>query len=141
MSLNPFFSDAAASAAVAAVGALCNTGSIKVYTGTQPADANTAVSTQTLLGTFTFGSTAFGTPSASGTAPTRVTTANANSISDITAVASGTAAWFRALKSDGTTAVYDGSVSTSGADLNLTDTSITSGEAMSISSFALSQPQ
>jgi hypothetical protein len=141
MSNNPFFSDAAAAAEVAAVGALCNTGTIKVYTGTQPADANTAITSQTLLGTFSFPATAFGTPSSSGTAPSRVTSANAGSISDITAVASGTAAWFRTFKSDGTTAVFDGSVGTSGCDLNLTDVSITSGEAMSISSFALSAPQ
>src|ERR1700761_1289343 len=141
MSNNPFFSDAAASAAVAAVGAKCNSGSLKVYAGTQPTDANTAITSQTLLGTFTFNATAFGTPSASGSAPSRVTSAAAGSISDITAAASGTASWFRAIKSDGTTVVYDGSVGTSGADLNLTDVSITSGEAMSISSFALSQPQ
>jgi hypothetical protein len=141
MANNPFFSDSAASAAVAAVGTKCNSGSLKVYAGTQPTDANTAVSSQTLLGTFTFNATAFGTPTASGTAPSRITSATAGSISDITAAASGTAAWFRALQSDGTTVVFDGSVGTSGADLNLTDTSITAGEAMSISSFALSAPQ
>jgi hypothetical protein len=141
MTNSPFFSDAAAAAQVAAVGALCNSGTIKVYTGSQPTDANTAVGAQVLLGTFTFNATAFGTPSPSGSAPSRVSSAAAGSISDISAVASGTAAWFRAIKSDGTTVVYDGSVGTTGCDLNLTDTSITSGEAMSISSFALSAPE
>lgn len=141
MTLAPFFSDEAAAAQGAAVGALCNSGTIKVYDGTKPADANTAVTTQTLLGTFTFASTAFGTFTASGTAPSRVSTGAAASISDITAAASGTASWFRAFKSNGTSIVFDGTVGVSGCDLNLTDISITSGEAMSISSLSLSVPE
>ena len=68
MTTNPFFADAAAKAACDAVAALCNSGFIKVYTGTQPADSNTAISGNTLLGTFSFGSTAFAASSASGTA-------------------------------------------------------------------------
>lgn len=141
MSTNPFLADNAAKAACDAIATLCNSGTVKVYTGTQPADANTAISGNTLLGTFDFGSTAFAASSASGTAPTRSAVATANSISDVTAVATGTATWFRALKSDGTTAVFDGSVGTSGADLNLTDTSITSSEDMSVSSFTIAVPE
>lgn len=141
MALTPFFSDAAAKAAVEALGALCNGGTIKVYTGTQPTDANTAVGAQTLLGTFTFSATAFGTAAPSGSAPNRVSTITANAIADITAVATGTATWFRALKSDGTTAVMDGSVGTSGCDLNLTDVTITTGETMRVSSFTVSCPE
>lgn len=141
MTNSPFFADATAAAANDAVKVLCNSGTIKVYTGSQPTDANTAIGAQTLLGTFSFGATAFGSSSASGSAPNRVSTATANSISDITAVATGTATWFRVLKSDGTTVVMDGSVGTSGCDLNLTDTSITSGEAMSVASFTLSTPE
>ncbi len=141
MALNPFFSDEAAKAACDAVAALCNGGTIKVYTGTQPTDANTAIGAQTLLGTFSFAATAFGASAASGTAPTRSAVATAAAIADITAVASGTATWFRALKSNGTSVVMDGSVGTSGCDLNLTDVTITSGETMRVSSFTLSNPE
>jgi hypothetical protein len=44
--------------------------------------------------------------------------------SDTAANATGTATWFRAFKSNGTTPVWDGSVSTSGATLNLNSTAI-----------------
>lgn len=141
MSTNPFFADAAAKAACDAVAALCNSGFIKVYTGTQPADSNTAISGNTLLGTFSFGSTAFAASSASGTAPTRAATANANSISDVTAGNTGTATWFRALKTDGTTAVFDGTCGLSSADMIMTDVTITSGEDMGVVSLALSVPE
>ena len=141
MANNPFFSDAAAAASVTAVGTLLNGGSIKVYSGAQPTDANTAIGSQTLLATFAFAATAFGSAAASGSAPSRVSTITAAAISDVTAVATGTAAWFRALKSDGTTVVMDGSVGTSGCDLNMTDVSLTSGEDCGISSFTISAPE
>ena len=51
MALNTQMSDAAANAACAAVIALANSGSIRIYTGTQPANANTAIGAQTLLAT------------------------------------------------------------------------------------------
>lgn len=138
MANNPFFSDAAAKAAVDAVAALCNSGTIKVYTGSQPTDANTAVGAQTLLGTLTFSATAFPASSASGSAGSKVVTATANTITDdSSADATGTAAWFRVLKSDGTTVVFDGSVGTSGCDLNLASTSIVSGEDISVTSFTI----
>ena len=141
MSSNLFFSDGTAGVVNDAAKALFNSGTIKVYNGSQPTDANTAVSGQTLLATFTCASTAFGSSSASGTTPTRSSVATAASISDVTAAATGTAAWFRALKSDGTTVICDGSVGTSGCDLNMTDTSLTSGETCSISSLTLATPE
>lgn len=51
----------------------------------------------------------------------------------------GTAAWFRAIKSDGT-AVLDGSVGTSGANLNLNSVGFVSGAPVSVSSWTLSEP-
>ena len=138
MSPNPFFSDSAAKAAVDAVAALCNSGTLKIYTGTQPADANTAISGNTLLGTLTFSSTAFAASSASGSAGSKVVTATANTITDdSSADNTGTATWFRVLKSDGTTAVFDGTVGTSGCDLNLASTSIVSGEDISVTSLTI----
>lgn len=138
MTNSPFFSDEAAKAAVDAVAALCNSGTLKIYTGSQPTDANTAVGAQTLLATLTFGSTAFGASSASGSAGSKVVTATANTITgDTSADNTGTAAWFRVLKSNGTSIVFDGSVGTSGCDLNLASTSIVSGEEVDITSFTI----
>jgi len=132
MANNPFISDAAANAAAGAVGPLCNGGSIKIYTGTQPANAN-AAATGTMLVSLPFSATAFGAAAAG------VITANA--ITATNAAASGTAAWFRAYKSDGTTAVFDGSVGTSGCDLNLSSTSLTTGGNVAISSFTYTQTE
>lgn len=98
---------------------------LKIYTGSQPTDANTAVGAQTLLGTLTCNATF--APSASGGVITL------NSITaDTSADATGTAAWFRLLKSDGTTVVCDGTVGTSGADLNLNSTAISAGAQISV---------
>lgn len=142
MASNLFLSDTAAKAEADAVAALANSGTLKIYAGTQPTDANTAVGAQTLLGTLTFGATAFGASAASGTTPSRVATATANAITgDTSADATGTATWFRVLKSDGTTVVMDGSVGTSGCDLNLATTSIVAGVDIEVTSFTLSAPE
>jgi hypothetical protein len=109
-----------------AVTALLNSGSLKIYTGSQP--AINASPAGTLLATLTFGSTAFGN-SSSGTA-------TANAITSGTAVATGTAGCF-VLEESGGTIVANGSVGTSGADLNLNSTSITSGATVSCSSFTV----
>jgi hypothetical protein len=125
MALNPHFSDTGANAAANALTALLNSGKLRIYDGSQPANANTAVSTQTLLAELTFNATAFGAASAG--------VAAANAITSATAAATGTAAWFRAVKSDGTTVVWDGSVGTSGANLNLATVAISSGATVSVS--------
>jgi hypothetical protein len=141
MALNPFWSDTAARAALDAVCVLANAGKLRIYDGSQPTDANTAVGAQHLLAEFTMNATAFAASSCSGSAPTRVASAVANAIADVTASATYTAAWFRLLKSDGTTAICDGTVGTSGCDLNLTDITITSGETCRVSSFTLTNPE
>lgn len=138
-----YFADATAIAANDAVKVLFNTGVIKVYAGTQPTDANTSIGSPTLLGTFTMAATAFGTSAGTGTTPNRSALATATNPADVTAVATGTAAFFRAFKSDGTTVICDGSVTAtgSGGDMTLTDTSITLGETMSVSSLTLATPE
>jgi hypothetical protein len=138
MANNPFFSDAATIACVAAETALLNSGFLEIFTGTQPADANQAL-TGTLLATLTFGSTAFGAPTASGSTGSRIVTATANTITAGTAGNTGTAGYFALLKSDGTTVNAMGSVGTSGADLNLNSLSISSGATVSCSSFTITQ--
>lgn len=138
---NPFYSDVFSKTSLDAGCALANSGKVRVYTGTQPADCNTAIGSQVLLGEFTMPSTAFGASVASGTAPNRSAIATAGTIADITAIGTGTAAWFRLFKSDGTTALMDGSVGVSGADLNLTDITITTGETMRVASYTIAMPQ
>lgn len=143
MANNPFYSDAAAKAAVDAMVALLNSGTLEIYDGTQPTDANTAITTQNLLGTFTFGATAFAASVASGAAPNRSAVATANSISNVTASASGTATWYRAKRSagNGSGVVMDGSVGTSGTDAIMTDVTLTAGEAMTVTSLTVSNPE
>ena len=98
---------------------------IKLYTGTQPANANTALSGNTLLVTLTIAG-AFGTDSNG--------TLTFSTINSGTAVASGTAGFFRIVKSDGTTVVMDGSIGTSSADLVLNTTTIATNDTVAITS-------
>lgn len=132
MALTPRLSNAAANAAADAVTVLANSGKLRIYDGTQAATADTAVGAQVLLAELTLNATAFGAASAG------VSTANAIT-SDASADASGTATWFRVLKSDGTTVLFDGSVGTSGANLNLNSVAISSGAAVSVSSLIYTQ--
>ena len=100
---------------------------IRIYDGTQPANANTAVSTQNLLAELTCNATF--APAASGG------TITLNSITqDSSANNTGTASWFRLVKSDGSTVVLDGTVGTSGSDMNINSTSISSGAAVAVTS-------
>lgn len=104
---------------------------LRIYDGTQPANANTAVGAQVLLAELVCDATAFAAAASSG-----ALTANAIS-NDASANATGTASWFRLVASNGTTVVMDGSVGTSGSDLNLNSVSITSGQTVSVSSFVI----
>ena len=134
----PQFSDATTEDAVNEVTGLLNSGFLVIYTGSQPTDANQSL-TGTLLVTCDLSSTAFGSATASGSAGTRVVTATANTISNGTAGNTGTAGYFALLKSDGTTVVAMGSVGTSGADLNLSTTSIVSGGTVEITAGTITQ--
>lgn len=124
--------NAVASAACDTQTALLNNGYLRIYDGTKPATADTAISTQTLLAELRFNATAFGAAS-NGAA-----TANAFT-QDSSANNTGTATWFRALQSNGTTVVGDGTVGTSSADLNLNSTSISSGIAVEVTGMTYTQ--
>jgi hypothetical protein len=117
-------SNAAANAEADAFSDLLDGGFLDIYDSTggtgQPATVNTAIGSQVKLASLGFGS-----PSAPA-ASNGVLTFNAIS-SDISADATGTATWFRAFKSDHTTAIWDGSVGTSGATLNLNAVAIAAG--------------
>ena len=133
MATNPKRSNTAVSAAADAVSALLTNGYLRVYDGTQPATADTAITTQVLLAELRFNASA-----AFGAAVNGVATANALT-SDSSANATGTATWFRALKSDGTTVVYDGSVGTSAADLVLNSVAIALGAIVAVTAFTYTE--
>jgi hypothetical protein len=97
---------------------------INLYQGTAPANANTGITTQTLLVSCVLAG-AFGTDTNG--------TLTLGTVNDGIAVASGTASFFRIFKSDGTTVVMDGSVGTSGEDLNLNTTTINITQTVNIS--------
>jgi hypothetical protein len=125
MALNTQISDSTVNVQANALAALCNSGTIKIYDGTQPATADTATASNTLGVTLTFGATAF------GSAVSGLITANA--ITSGVAVATITPTWARIFKSDGTTVVMDVSAGASGA--NLTIGAFTSGTTVSATSF------
>lgn len=135
MATNPLPYDAPVKGSVDNFTANLNSGFIKIYTGSQPA-LNGAVS-GTLLATLTFSATAF----AASTASAGTVTATANSITSGTAAATGTAGYFALVKSDNTTVVATGTVGTSGCDLNLNSTAISSGATVSVTSFTITEPQ
>jgi len=97
---------------------------INIYQGTAPANANTGITTQTLLVSCVLAG-AFGTDTNG--------TLTLGTVNDGIAVATGTANFFRIFKADGTTVVMDGSVGTTGADLNLNTTTINITQTVNIS--------
>jgi hypothetical protein len=106
---------------------------LRIYdaTGGIPANANAALGSQVLLGTLTFSATPFPAASAG--------TLTANPITqDSAADATGTAAFFRILNNAGTVTYAQGTVGTSGADLNLNTTSIVAGGPISVTSLTIS---
>ena len=130
MSKNTQVSNAAANAEADALSALLATGYLRLYTTAQPANADTAVSGQTLLSEHRFSATA--APAAAAGVITF------NAITTVAAGNSGTATWFRALKSDGTTVVMDGTVGTIAAateNLQLNSNVISGGANVSITGF------
>lgn len=132
MALNFKQATAAINAAAAAVTALLNSGTIKIYSGIQPANPEVAIGIQVLLATLTYGVTAYGAPVAG--------VATANAIASGVAAATNTATWFRAFKSDATTPVCDGSVGLAVSDLILDNVSIISGGTVAISSLTYTVP-
>jgi hypothetical protein len=128
MALNPKRATAAVDAEANAVTDLLDNGYLRIYDGTQAVTANTAIGAQVLLAELRWNATAFGAPSSG------VCTAAAIS-SDASANATGTATWFRALKSDGTTGVFDGSVGTGTNDLVLNTASIVASATVAVSAF------
>lgn len=123
-------------AACNAITARCNSGTIAIRTGAPPANVADA-SSGTLLGTCTFGATAFGA-SATGTA-------TANAITpDISADASGTAGYFRVFANGAadTAGEFQGTAGNAAAtpDMTFDNSTIVAGGTISISSMTISVP-
>lgn len=109
--------------------AVSTSGTFLIYTGTVPAHCSTTAS-GSLLCTITL-PTAFLNSASTGSVTIDNGPWSAN------ASASGTAGYFRIL--DGSSVVHvQGSIATSGSDLNLNNTSITSGQTVSITAFTVS---
>lgn len=106
-------------------------GLLKIYDGTQPASVATAVGAQVLLVTCTLNAT-FAPAASAG-----VLTANAITGANATGTTATGASWFRIFKSDGTTAVCDGSVGTSAADCIIQNVMINAGQAISVTSLTV----
>ena len=104
---------------------------LKIRTGAAPANVATADS-GTVLATMTL-------PSDWLAAASSGSKAKSGTWQDTSADATGTAAHFRIYASDGTTAHIQGTVTATGGggDLTLDNTSIASGQSVTISSFTL----
>ena len=136
MAADPRLTNAAASAAADAVVDLIDVGgagTIKIYQGTIPTDADTAVGGQTLLATLTFDTTAFGAAS-NGVATAAAIT------DDTSADATDTATWARIASGGGTT-IMDVTVGTAGEDINFNTVSFVSGATVSITALTYTQPK
>lgn len=133
MALSPKITAAVASLmADAGIGSILNSGKLRIYDGSQPANCGDAITTQNLLVELTLASDAF--PGASSGVLT------ANAIGPQLAIYAGEATWFRILKSDNT-AVLDGSVGLADCDLNLDDTTIEVGDVVAIVSAIITMPR
>lgn len=123
------FAVATRSAMLAPAIAHFNSGKLRIYAGSRPANADASIGAATLLAELTLNSTSF-------TESGGVLTAGAIS-PDASADANGTAAFARIWRSDGTTAVVDLSVGTSGAELNLVSTLLAAGAPVNVTSLTI----
>jgi len=125
--LNSQWSTTAQNDRLAAINTDAASGFLDVYTGAQPANGNATV-TGTLLCSWTLGATAFHAPSSG--------TMTSNGALSCTAGNTGTAGYAMLYKSNHTTVLWMGSIGTSGANLNLVTTSITSGVVLTLADAA-----
>lgn len=123
--------DAARNRQADSIGDDFNNATLKIYTGSQPAAGGAA--TGTLLVTITLPADAMAAASA-GVASKSGTWSGV-------AGATGTAGWFR-IESSAGSRWYDGAVTGTGGggEIELTSTSITSGQTVTITSFSVTQP-
>lgn len=127
MALNPQLANVAVNAMADALSVLLDNGWLRIYSGSQPINADTAITDQVLLAELRL-NVDFAPAAVQG-----VLTANAVT-ADSSANASGTATWARLFKADGTTAVLDGTVGTSDANVIIASTAIVAGSNIGLTS-------
>ena len=125
-------------------------GRLDIYTGSQPTTADDAETGTKLVsitdagGSFTPGQEANGLRM--GDVSSFALSREGSQVWSGVAVATGTAGWFRfydnaATTGSSTTAIrFDGSIATSGAQLNMSNTSITTSGTTTIDTVAITQP-
>jgi hypothetical protein len=131
MALNTQLANATVNGQGDNLSARLNSGFLRIYDGTQPTNADTAIGAQVLLAELTFSATA--APAASN----GLITFNAIT-ADSSANATGTPTWYRCVQSNGTTVVMDGTAGASAVNLVLTGLSggqIIAGGNVAVSSF------
>lgn len=111
---------------------------INIYSGTAPADADAALSGNTLLAQLTCSATAFSGYSDANPGG-RATFAAITS--DSSADATGTATFFRIVSQNAGVTVAQGTVGTATSDLILNTTAITAGSTVSITAATITQPE
>lgn len=134
MPLTPRLSNATVTAKIDAMTALLNGGFLDIYSGTQPATADTAITTQVRLASLALGTPAF------GAGVNGVATANPIA-ADTDIAATATASWYRLWKSDHVSPVADGSVGLAGCNLNLESVALQQHGMIAVDSFALNEPK
>lgn len=135
MALNPKVSAARRKAMLDTIIASAANGILRIYSGAQPTDCDTAIGAQVVLAELTMGSPAF--TAVAAVASTDYVIAATAITQDSSANATGTAAWFRLWDSGGTIPLVDGTVGTAGTDLIINAVAITAGAAVSASSMSL----
>lgn len=117
------------------------TGVLEFRDGTRPATADTTPSGTNLLASFALPAKVFASPSTLGVMN------NANPFSTAAAALNGTATWFRfKLSTDtGTTGTVDrrldGNLGSSGADINMSSTTIIAGLPVTVTSVQITTPK
>lgn len=127
--------NAARNAALDAITPSLDGGSLRIYSGTAPADADAALGGAVLLAQLPLNADSFAA-AASGVATANAITADAS------ADATGTPTFFRLLTS-ASAVVYQGTAAATGAELNLSGLSggqIVAGGSVSVTSLTITQP-
>lgn len=109
------------------------TGRLLIYQGTQPVDPQTAPGASTLLVTINFANPAFASADSTGTAGL------AGGAISATVSTSGTAQWFRVTDRNNN-AVFDGSIGTSGQDMNFDNVNFVQGGTATVNTMTIQTP-
>lgn len=104
-------------------------GFIKIYSGTVPATADTALSGNTMLASLPL------QPTSAPAASSGTLTFDITGVTDSSIDNSGIASFYRTFKSDGTTVVTQGLVGTSGYSMTLSDINLIGSGTVTVTNF------